>query len=567
MRKTLNINLGGMAFIMDENAYELLHQYLEALKQKFSNEAEREEILNDIEARIGEMLSQKLANRKEVVSLEEVQLVMDVMGKPEDIAGEETVTDEKQPARNITSSTASAPVKKRLFRDPDDAKIGGVISGLCHYFGINDPVWVRIAAIMLIFITSGSVILLYLLLLVIVPKANTAAEKLQMKGEPINISTIQKEVKEAAGRAGESVQKFVREENFFEKLWNIIASIFKVGLKLFAIFVIIMAMIGLITVTVGFATFYLLGTTSLADASRLLVEHTSTISLFSFGFLLFLITPLIAVIYAALKVLVGQRSRVRSLKWILLTGWLTGLVLLLVSGYKTAVNFKAEAVRKDQMALMQPSGGALMVQLTDAFGNKFDATEDAVEDFHIDADGVYINGTNLREMEEIPVGKPALELMPSESDSFYIQEITSAHGRDKRDAEKNAASVIYKFNQTDTILHLSPGLYIGKHGKFRAQEMKIRLAIPEGKRIRFADNIDFWSAVVKGDGKYDDTNFANTVWTVEGGNVKCIEGENHSRDEASEEDEGQGGTEQGIRSKVSAKERHTSDGNDKSEDF
>lgn len=567
MRKTLNINLGGMAFIMDENAYELLHGYLEALKQKFSNEAERHEIMNDIEARIAEMLGHKLANRKEVVSIEEVQLVMEAMGKPEDIAGEETVVDEKQPARNATASTALAPVKKRLFRDPDDAKIGGVISGLCHYFGINDPVWVRIAAIILIFVTSGSVILLYLLLLVIVPKASTAAEKLQMKGEPINISTIQKEVKEAAGRAGESVQQFVREENFFEKLWYIIAAVFKVVIKLFAIFVIVMAMMGLIAVTVGFTVFYLLGTNSLADASRLLVENTSTISLFSFGFLLFFITPLIAVIYAGLKLLVGQRSRVRSLKWILLTGWLTGLALLLISGYKTAIHFKTESVRKEQMALMQPSNGALLVQLTDAFGNKFDGNEDVIEDFHVDADGVYINGTNLRDMEEIPVGKPVLELMVSESDSFYIQEITTAHGRDKRDAERNAAGVIYKFSQTDTILNLRPGLYIAKNGKFRAQQMKIRLAIPEGKMVRFADNIDFWSAVVKDNREYDDTQFANTVWTVVGGKVKCIEGENHSRDEVSEEDEDQSPSKQRIPTKVSVKDRHTSDENDKNEDF
>ena len=75
-----------MAFIIDENAFELLHNYLEALKRKFSNETERDEILNDIESRIGELLNQKIADRKEVVSVAEVQAVMDAMGKPEDIA-------------------------------------------------------------------------------------------------------------------------------------------------------------------------------------------------------------------------------------------------------------------------------------------------------------------------------------------------------------------------------------------------------------------------------------------------------------------------------------------------
>jgi len=204
MRKTLNINLGGMAFIIDENAFELLHNYLEALKRKFSNEAEREEILHDIEARIGEMLNQKLADRKEVVSVTEVQAVMEAMGKPEDIAGEESEpaavgSSSQQPN---TNTVFTAPVKKRLYRDADDAKVAGVIAGLCHYFGISDPVWVRVAAIVLIPLTSGSVILLYLLLMIIVPKAVSSAEKLEMKGEPININTIEKKIKNTMNRYG-----------------------------------------------------------------------------------------------------------------------------------------------------------------------------------------------------------------------------------------------------------------------------------------------------------------------------------------------------------------------------
>ena len=89
MRKTLNINLGGMAFIIDENAFELLYNYLETLKRKFNNEAERDEIINDIEARLAELLSQKMGNRKEVLSIEEVSYVIGLMGKPEDIAGDE----------------------------------------------------------------------------------------------------------------------------------------------------------------------------------------------------------------------------------------------------------------------------------------------------------------------------------------------------------------------------------------------------------------------------------------------------------------------------------------------
>lgn len=534
MRKTLNINLGGMAFIIDENAFELLHNYLEALRKKFNNEAEREEIINDIESRMAEMLGQKLANRKEVISIEEIQEIMEAMGKPEDIAGEETGSAATGAATTgpatsaTTSSTAMGPpVARKLFRDPDDAKIGGVISGLCHYFGINDPVWVRIAAIILIFMTGGGVILFYILLLIVIPKANTAAEKLQMKGEPVNINTIEREIKDAASRAGESVHRFVKEQNFFEKLADILVSVFSVVLKMVALGVMVIGMIALIGVLIGFACFYLLGTTSLTRESLLLVDTPHTISLFSFGFLLFCAIPFIAVVYAALKALTGNRSRVPWLKWTLLTGWLVGLVLLLVSAFNIFDNFKTDAVTKKQLSLVQPANGTIYVQLADSAGNKINGMETDFN-FNIDQNGMFVNGNDVSELGKIPVGKPKLELTTSDNDTFYLQEIISARGKNKRNAQNNADMVIYSYLQSDTVVDLTPLLYIPQNGKWRLQRMTLRLAIPAAKKIRFADNIDWWAATVKDDDSYDDTKFANTLWTVEDGKVKCIEGENHS---------------------------------------
>ena len=535
MRKTLNINLGGMAFIIDENAFELLHTYLEALKHKFNNEAERAEIMNDIEARIAEMLNQRLQSRKEVIGIEDVQFVTDAMGKPEDIAGEEPAenagAENKTTATSATTSTTAAPVKKRLFRDPDDAKVGGVISGLCHYFGINDPTWMRIAALILIYFTAGTVILVYFLLLVIVPKAQTAAEKLQMKGEPININTIEKEIKEAANKAGESVNKFVHDQNIFERLWGATVSIFRVFLKLFAIADIFIAMMLLIVVSILFIMFYVLGGTQYNEAARLIVDSSGTIRFFSIGFLLFFATPLIALIYLGLKILLGQRSRVRWLKAALLVGWVLGLIFLIGSGYQVLSNFRIPGTKTQDIVLMQPAHGTLYVQLTDTTGKRLSKDmEDDDEDynFNINSQGnLVVGGVDYNEIGRIGMGKPALQLMASENDSFYIQELINAHGKSKTDAIKNAEMVIYSFVQSDSVLNLTSSIYINKTDKYRGQNMKIRIAIPEGKKISFADNIDLWRANVKGDPNYDDTYFANTTWTVEKGKVKCIEGENH----------------------------------------
>jgi phage shock protein PspC (stress-responsive transcriptional regulator) len=534
MRKTLNINLGGIAFIIDENAFELLHNYLEALKRKFNNEAERAEIMNDIEARIGEMLNQRLENRKEVIGIEDVQFVTDAMGKPEDIAGDETEgaanTKAGQSTTSATQPPLGAPVKRRLFRDPDDAKVGGVISGLCHYFGIADPVWMRVAALVLFFFTSGTILLVYLLLLVIVPKAQTAAEKLQMKGEPVNINTIEKEIKEAANRAGESVHNFVKDQNIFERLWDIVLSVLRVCFKLFAMLAIFVSMILLVAVAACFIAFYVLGSTQYNAASHMLVDSGTVIRLFSIGFLLFLATPFLSLIYLGLKMLLGQRSRVRWFKSVLVVCWLVGLVLLIISTGKILTNFKVTGTKNQDMVLMQPTNGTLYVQLTDSSGKRL--SKDWDDDnyntsYNIFPGEIIINGVDFNDMASIPLGKPGLQLMPSENDSFYIQEILSAQGHNKNEAVTNAEMVVYSFSQTDSILNLPLKYYLPKTGKWRAQRLKIRIAVPNGKQIRFADNIDLWTASVKGDDNFDDTYFANTTWTVKDGKVTCIAGENH----------------------------------------
>jgi phage shock protein PspC (stress-responsive transcriptional regulator) len=527
MKKTLNINLGGTAFIIDENAFDLLHNYLETLKRKFSNEAERDEILNDIEARIGEMLNQKLADRKEVVSVEDVQQVMDAMGKPEVIAGEETVTENPK-VTTSSSYTYAAPIKKRLFRDPDGGKIGGVIAGLCHYFGVNDPLWARLAVVVLCFISFGTVLLIYFLLLLVIPKAQTSAEKLQMKGEPINISTIEREIKDAATRAGDSVNKFVREEPFVEKLWGLFLTIGKGVLKLVAAFFIFIGLIIIFALIAALFGVSFAGNAVLAHAPHLLINNPGAITAFKAGLVFFIGAPVVGLIYAALRLLFGRRTKEPRLKWLLLAAWFVGLILMSYGGMTVGHEFSTKAVKNEELTLMQPTNGTLLVQITDSLGNKLSANQDEEDhSFNINSGGVIINGISLDDMHRIPIGEPALQLMPSTNDSFYVQKSIGTYGRNKGDALTNSGYVIYNFSQRDTVLNLPPYLELEKQGKYRAQDMKLRIAIPEGKFIRFADNIDRWKATVKGDGSYNDTYFANTTWTNQNGKIICVEGENH----------------------------------------
>ncbi len=533
MKKTLNINLGGIAFIINEDAFEILHRYLETLKAKFKNDAEREEILNDIEARMADLLNQKLAGRKEVLSEDDVQYVMGIMGKPEDIAGEDQDTTAytnsgEQPAAN-TSSATNTVVNKRLFRDADDAKVGGVISGLCHYFGINDPVWARLAVLLLCFVSFGTVILLYLLLVIIIPKAITSAEKLQMKGEPVNINTIEKEIRDAASRTGESVNKFVNQPNFFERVLHFVVEVVKFFLKLVAGFVIVIGLFVLGVLLLSFFGVAVAGSSLLTHAPHLLVDDPTTITIFNIGIGLFIAAPVIGIIYAAMRALFGaSRGRAPWLKWTLLAAWWIGLFMIIYSVGKNITSFRSTGTSHNKVAVMQPINGNLLVQLTDSSGQKISADDDNDDNnVNINFNGIYIGGSKLEDAEKLDIGEPSLQLMPSANDSFYIEKIVSAQGETKGDGIKNGEFVSYSIGQTDTVVNLPARVYLNKNGKYRAQIVKIRIHIPEGKRVSFADNIDLWAATVKGDSNYDDTYFANTTWTTENGKIKCVKGENH----------------------------------------
>lgn len=195
MNKIVNINLGGFPFTIDEDAYSSLSQYLQTLKSHFAKSQGYEEIMYDIEARMAELF-QETSNGQSIISNKDLNEAIQIMGTPEDFGA--IAADYREEPMHASSGSHSENVKrvnKRLFRDSDDKVISGVCSGLAAYFGWNDPLWVRLIALLLIF-TGGVSIIIYLILILIVPEAKTSADKLAMKGEPINIDTIAKTVKD-----------------------------------------------------------------------------------------------------------------------------------------------------------------------------------------------------------------------------------------------------------------------------------------------------------------------------------------------------------------------------------
>jgi phage shock protein PspC (stress-responsive transcriptional regulator) len=184
MKITVSINLGGYSFNIDEDAYAELKRYLKNLELHFAGEESSSEILSDIETRMAEIFRTKITTYKQVINIDDVNQVISVLGTPEDISDNDGPT-----ARDKFSS----PGYHRMYRDPDHRIIGGVCSGMGAYWDI-DPVIVRIIFVALV-LAGGIGALVYLILYIVLPEAKTTAQKIEMKGDPVNIHNIKESVK------------------------------------------------------------------------------------------------------------------------------------------------------------------------------------------------------------------------------------------------------------------------------------------------------------------------------------------------------------------------------------
>jgi len=186
MKITVSINLGGYSFNIDEDAYSELKRYLKNLELHFAGEESSSEILSDIESRMSELLRSRLTGYKQVITMDDVRYVISVLGTPEDISDNES--------RSSREKFAS-PGYHRMYRDPDHRIIGGVCAGMGAYWNI-DPWIVRIIFLILAIVGVGLGVLVYLILYIVIPEAKTTAQKIEMKGEPVNIHNIKESVKQ-----------------------------------------------------------------------------------------------------------------------------------------------------------------------------------------------------------------------------------------------------------------------------------------------------------------------------------------------------------------------------------
>lgn len=512
MKKTINIHLGGMPFIIDEDAYNILHHYIESLKAKFANENERNEIIADIESRVAEVFSARL-DKRQVVDENDVNFIIAQLGNPEDIAGasesESASQSQQQATTTNTNKTFSPRGEKKLFRDTDNSLLGGVISGLCQYFGYNEPIWARLIFALLLWFSFGTFILVYLILWLLVPEAKTRAEKLQMRGEPVTIDTLEKEMRETMNRTTDMFNRTVNDDNIGGKIITILLLLLKGFLKIVAVIIFIVCIFMLIAFLAAVFGFSMLGLPAFAPLTQLFVDSHFTYIIALVAGVLAVGIPLFSVMYSSAKFVLS--NKVESNKYVsatLTVLWIIALLTLFVIGGNAMKNFDQKETVREELSIIQPQGSALYIA----------SMEDSTSEPFFASSNVGVNGIKRSENGFV-FGTTEFELKPSKDDLFRIEKNISAYGKSKADARKTIGLINYRYLQTDSTVSLSPNIEVFKNAKFRKQEVKTVIYVPVGKKLVFADeNLTDFNI---GDETFYAGELANKAFVVKEGKIVC----------------------------------------------
>jgi phage shock protein PspC (stress-responsive transcriptional regulator) len=485
MNKIISISINGIVFNVDEHAYLTLKNYLDALKVHFAGTEGSEEILGDIEARIAEMLLERMKTKREVVTAEDVAAVMNAMGTPEDM-GEAEGTQQSKSANSSNTYERTHSGSRRVFRNPDDKVLGGVCSGVANYFDI-DPLIPRLIFVVAFF-GFGSGLLLYIILWIIIPEAKTPSEKLEMKGERVNVSNIEKTVKEnlndfktRVNEWGDEIKKTDTSKigNFFTSLAKDFVRALKpllmILVKIAAFFLLGIAAIILFALIISLLGFWGVITTNMPAFMYDIFDTKNDMVFGSIGFVLLLGIPVIALLYYALRVIFNIKY---SNKWIglsLAIAWLAGIGLVAVTSVRAINKFGHEETLVENAEINHDKQQPLYLLVNKSSNEK---QLNLTFRNHHNRGPMRIKIDKNEMMSNV-----VLDIEKSESGKMELVKEFTAHGRNNKEAQENASKIIYAYTQNDSQLIFDEIFNLEKGNKWRAQEVKLTLKVPVGQTI------------------------------------------------------------------------------------
>lgn len=418
----------------------------------------------------------------------------------------------------LPSQPLVANVRKRLFRNPDDRIIGGVASGLASYF--NMAVWIPrlifAAPFILGIITSifhfwhggrfyitggfgGTLIITYIILWIILPEAVSASEKLEMRGEKIDLGSIKNTVQEDLNslknrtekwgaevkeRAMEYSTSFKKSAGAFasevppvsrsagRNLANAIVVLFKIFFLFIAGIIAFALITALMAIVFGTAAN---GTNILAISD--FIFDAPWHGYLAWGSIILLLgIPAIAILTFLIRRIIGARSKRPYLGYVFGSLWILGIAGAITLMAIIARNFNARDNIEEDIPVVQPSNGKLYVRLKDMGNTGYNYRYN----WKFNNNGFFLLGDNN---DSLLLRNVNIEIVKSSDSSYHVHKLTYANAKTRSQARELASRVDFSCSQNDSLLLLPKGFTITNKDKFRNQQVLLVIEVPEGKKI------------------------------------------------------------------------------------
>lgn len=482
MKKILQTNIGGRPFHLDEDAYSIIRDYLDSLKAYFSKEEDAgKEIIEDIEDRLAELLISRISEKKQVVDIEDVNFAIKTLGKIEEF---EFTRNEKIESEPVNYNRRDY---RKLFRDPDDYYIGGVCGGLASYLNI-DPLWMRILFVVLIF-ANGFGVLLYLIFWLIVPKARTTAEKLQMKGEPVTIENIKRSVSDEYGKVTstwKNSETLRKGRSAAEEILSVIGRIIVVFFK------IILGIIGFAFLMAGIAIMLGVGAVIFAkkaifiDGNRFdlpdiagLFNDPAVATIIIICLIVLIAIPIIALIVGGIKLIFNIRSRNRALTITAVTAWFLALIIFGVMLLSENDKIIPRVTNSNTVDLSPVKSSKLYISVDENVGFR-DLTTYSIFNYNF-----YVS----RDKRTI-LGKPRLIIREGGNDYPQLTIRKVVRNVDPELPDYYFEKIEYNWEQNDSVIILDKFFTVDKEEKWNFPQVELVLEVPQNKQYELLDDVD-----------------------------------------------------------------------------
>ncbi len=524
MNKTVTANISGIVFYLEIDAYDKLNNYLATIKNYLNDADSRDEIMADIESRIAELFKERFNNERSVVIMSDVDHVIAIMGEPEQYIEDGETADSFGWGNSGEQSYKSK--SKRIFRDEDDKVIGGVCAGIGHYFGI-DRIWIRIIFLFAFFVW-GVGFIPYLILWIVIPKAKTTAEKLEMKGEAVNVDNIKKTVEdkfndlkdsfngEGAKNAANSVSSVL------SKIITFIGTVILFILKFFVKF------IGVILLIIGIAFLFVLLATAFNsevvniftdngvfqvksyDIIHALIGTGTNATLTIIAIILLFGIPVISLIYAAIKLLFKVKTNNRAIGISLIALWVVGVVLSFFIGSITLSDFSVSQKTRETIAVDSKNTIYLNTLTEDdnAYGEfVFPPTN---SDIWIDSDRIFYDNLTV-------------DVLPSKGNNIELIVERSADAKSRKLAKERAEQISFTYVLTDSVLKISPYLDFKIEDQLRSQQVKVHIMLPIGTKIVLQEGSEEVIYDIKNVTNEYDLDMVGETWIMLENGLNCLD--------------------------------------------